>query len=429
MTGTRRARDTARMTVKQRIKGSVLNGGALLVTEEIPHLNSSIMGIYVKMGSDYEPLALNGISHLVEHMVFKGTEKRNAIQLSLDLENLGAIVNAYTSRDHTCFYFKSIPDKSAEIFDIFQNMVFSPLIAEDDLKKEKLVILEELKSAMDDPQDVVFQELNSIIFEGTEYAKPILGTHQSLASIKRDSVISFMNDYYGNSNVFIAYAGPLSHREVLSFADIDNFRNKARRIKKSKRICAQESVKKYIYKASLSQFHVAMGVKAADYSHRDKYPLILLTAMLGNGMSSRLFSRLREELGYVYNIYTFLEAFADSGVFGLYFACDPKNYSKSMKAIEDEFNKVRKGFIEDAEIKKVKNQILSSQMINYDTMSGRMGNLARSMLYTGEFRELQDMIRAIREVEKSDIIRVAKKYLITDKYNIAVTGNKKKPEI
>lgn len=415
--------------MKQRINSSIIEGGALLVTEEIPHLNSSITGIYVKMGSDYEPMSLNGVSHLVEHMVFKGTEKRNAVQLSLDLENLGAIVNAYTSRDHTCFYFKSIPNKSGEIFDIFQNMVFSPLIAESDLKKEKLVILEELKSAMDDPQDVVFQELNSLIFENTEYAKSILGTQQSLNGIKRKLVNSFMADYYGNSNVFIAYAGPLSHREVKSFAKIDNNRKKARKVHALKRVTGKYGLKKYLYKASLSQFHVAMGMKAVRYEHKDKYPLIMLTALLGNGMSSRLFSSLREDLGYVYNIYTFLEAFADSGVFGLYFACDPKNYAKSMSAIDREFAKVRKGEIENDEIQKVKNQILSSQIINYDTMSGRMGNLARSVLYTGEIKQLDELISEINNVGKDDIIRIARKYLITEQYNIAVTGNKKKVDL
>ena len=418
-----------RAIVKQRINSSVIEGGALLVTEEIPHLNSSIMGIYVKMGSDYEPMSLNGVSHLVEHMVFKGTDKRNAIQLSLDLENLGAIVNAYTSRDHTCFYFKSIPDKSAEIFDIFQNMVFSPLIAENDLKKEKLVILEELKSAMDDPQDVVFQELNSLIFENTEYARSILGTQHSLNGIKRELVNSFMADYYGNSNVFIAYAGPLTHREVRSFVKIDNNRKKAKKVRALKRVPCKYGLKKYLYKASLSQFHVAMGMKAVQYEHKDKYALIMLTALLGNGMSSRLFSSLREDLGYVYNIYTFLEAFADSGVFGLYFACDPKNYSKSMIAIEKEFEKVRKGYIKDDEIQKVKNQILSSQMINYDTMSGRMGNLARSVLYTGKIKQLDELISEISNVSKDDIIKIAGKYLLAQKYNIAVTGNKKKVEL
>ncbi len=411
--------------MKQKIKISNLRNGSLLISEEMPHLNSSIMGIYVRMGSDFEPSNLNGISHLVEHMLFKGTKNRNAKDIAREIESLGGIFNAYTSRDHTCYYFKALPRVMKRIYDIFEDIVFNSVIPEDELIKEKRVILEELKASYDDPQDLIFQNLNALIFKDTQYAKTILGTKESIEGIQRNNVLKFMNEYYTNENVFFAYAGPQSHSEIKKLIEVKNDYRNTKKIKHLKRIKNNNALKKYIYKSSLSQLHVAMGIKTVKYDSNDRYPLLLLTSILGTGMSSRLFIKLREDHGYVYSVFTFLESFWDSGMLGVYFASDLNNYSKTKSLIEREFNDIKKGNITEKEIEKVKTQIISSSMISFDTMSGRIGLLARSVLYKNRIMRLNEVIKNIKSITKEDIIDCANKYLHMEDFNIVAIGNKK----
>ncbi|MFO8061324.1 MAG: pitrilysin family protein [bacterium] len=413
--------------MKQKIRSCIFPNGSRLIAEEMPYLKSSITGLFVKMGSDYEPSHLNGISHMLEHMIFKGTQNRDAKEIALEIESLGGVFNAYTARDHTCFYFMSLPGVTSGIFDIFRDILFRPLIPEDQLEREKTVILEELKSSDDDPQDVVFQNLNEMIFEDTQYAKTILGTRDTIRSITRDDILEFMHNFYTNKNIFTTYAGPAEFSEVKKMVKFKN--NNAEhtpRVKHFKRIKKQTGRRHYTYKPSLSQFHAAMGLQGVRYAHRDKYPLLVLSTILGSGMSSRLFRSLREDAGYVYEVFSFVEAFFDSGVLGLYFICDPRNYHKALELIEKEFNEMQKGNISDEEIRKAKTQIISSSTLSFDTMTGRLRSIARSVMYHDKIKRYSTRINAIKSVTKNDLQRVARKYLDYDEYNIALAGGKRK---
>ncbi len=412
--------------MKQLVKCSKINNGSLLITEEIPHLSSSVFGIFVRIGSDYETVKQNGISHIIEHMLFKGTKLRDAKEIALEIESLGGVINAYTSRDHTSYYFICLPDVLSKILSIFQDMMFNSLIPEDQLEREKMVILEELHSAMDDPQDIVFQNLNKLMYQDTPYEKTILGTEKTIKSITRNDIINFMNKYYSNSNIFLSSAGPNTHEEIKKIINFKNINIKSSKIIRRKRVFVQKGQFKYAYKPTLSQLHVTMGTKGVKFESDEKYLLLLLSAILGSGMSSRLFRILREDMGIVYEIYSFLESFFDSGVFGLYFVCDAKNFEKAMNAIKNEFNNIMKNGISDEEIQKVKTQIISSSLISFDTLSGRMRFLARSMLYNGEITYLDESIEKIKSIDKNQLIRTAKKYCNFNDFNVSIVGNKRK---
>ncbi len=414
--------------MKQLIECSKMSNGSLLITEEIQHLSSSVFGIFVRIGSDYETVNQNGISHIIEHMLFKGTKLRDAKKIALEIESLGGVINAYTSRDHTSYYFICLPDVLSKILSIFQDMMFNSLIPNDQLEREKKVILEELHSAMDDPQDIVFQNLNKMMYQDTPYEKSILGTEKTIRSITRNDIINFMNKYYSNSNIFLSSAGPSSHEEVRKIINFKNVNIKSSKIIRRKRVPVQKGLFKYVYKPTLSQLHVAMGTKGVKFESDEKYSLLLLSAIIGSGMSSRLFRILREDMGIVYEIYSFLESFFDSGIFGLYFICDAKNFEKAMKAIKSELKNIIDNGINDEEIQKVKTQIISSSLISFDTLSGRMRFLARSMLYHEKITYLDESIEKIRSIDKDQLMRTAKKYCNFKDFNISIIGSKRKFE-
>ncbi|MDD3803985.1 MAG: pitrilysin family protein [bacterium] len=411
--------------IPQKISKKLLGSDSMLIGEEIRNLHSFIFGIYVKTGSDNEPVSQNGISHLVEHILFKGTKKRSAEQMALDIENLGGVMNAYTARDHTCFYVKSMPKNFKSIFSLFQEMIYEPLLSSEQLEKEKNVITEEIKSAYDDPEDLAFQNLNSIMFKGSPFEKTILGTEESVKSIDRKKLKKYIDEHYVNEKMFYAFAGPVDFKTAFSVFNDGQARKgnlKKEDVLKAPTIKGQF---RYEFKESLQQFHIAMGATSGSFTSEDRYALMMLTSILGAGMSSRLFRILREKNGLVYTVYSFTEFFKESGVAGLYCACNEKNLSKTMKIIKSQFDDIRRNGVSDEEMEKVKNQLLTNLAMSYDSLSGRMSLLARSILYNDDVILFDDLLSRFERVTKEEIREAAEKYFDYKSFNVSVVGSRK----
>ncbi|MEO0233845.1 MAG: pitrilysin family protein [candidate division WOR-3 bacterium] len=413
------------MDLKQNISTEKLENGVSFIGEQIKIFHSLIFGYYVRVGSDYENERLNGISHLTEHLIFKGTKKRKADEISRLIEHYGGTINAYTARDHTSFYFKCLPDNFKRILPIFQEMLFEPLITEDELEKEKNVVIEEIRSAEDDPEDLVFENLNRIVFKGSPFEKTILGSEKIIKSITRNDVLNFIEKNYVNDNSFYSYVGPLTTKNIKESIDKKYFRNGESVKNDNIKIKDNFSQKIYVYKNSLQQFHVALGFKTQNYYSDERFPLTILSAILGIGMSSRLFKKLREEKGLVYTVYSFVDIFKESGMSGIYFVCSPDNYRKTMGIIENEMSNIIRYGVEKDEMEKVKNQILANVVMSYDSLSGRMGFNAKSFLYKKRIESVNSVIKKFKNVCSEDIKEIAKKYFKFDKLNISIVGNKK----
>jgi len=419
-------RITKKMDLKQNVSIEKLENGVNFVGEQIRIFHSLIFGYYVRVGSDYESERLNGISHLTEHLFFKGTKKRKSDEISRIIEHYGGSVNAYTSRDHTTFYFKCLPDNFKKILPIFQEMIFDPLIPEEELEKEKNVVIEEIRSAEDDPEDLVFENLNRIIFKGSPFEKTILGSEEIIKSITRKDVIDFIQKNYVCNNSFYSYVGPLKISKVKDLIDNKFFRKGEVNSKIfDQKVKDNFSQKIYVYKNSLQQFHVALGFKTQNYSSDERYPLTILSAILGIGMSSRLFKKLREEMGLVYTVYSFIDIFKEAGMGGVYFVCSPDNFRKTMGLIEKEMTDIIKNGVKKDEMEKVKNQILANVVMSYDSLSGRMGFNSKSFLYKKRIQSVNSVIKKFKNVSSDDIKEVAKKYLKFNRLNISIVGNKK----
>lgn len=409
----------------QRIKTSRLKSGSMLIGEEIKYLHSVIFGIYVKTGSDNEPVSQNGISHFVEHILFKGTKKRSAERLAQDIENLGGIMNAYTARDHTCFYVKSMPRNFKKIYSLFQEMIYEPLLSSEQILKEKNVIAEEIRSAYDDPEDLAFQNLNQIIFRGSPLEKSILGTEESVNSISRKSLKEYIEKQYVNSNMFYAFAGPMAFDEASVILNDGKRREGKKPAETSNSVPLIKGAYKYEYKESLQQYHAVLGARTGNFVSEDRYALMMLTSILGAGMSSRLFRILREKHGLVYTVYSFTEFFRESGTAGIYFACSEKNISKTMGIIEKELAKIRREGVTKGEMEKVKNQLLTNLAMSYDSLSGRMSLLARSLLYGDKTVLFDEILSSFERVTPDELREAARKYFEFSSLNASVVGSRK----
>jgi predicted Zn-dependent peptidase len=419
-------KETRIAKIPQKISRTTLRNGSLMIGEEIEYLHSFIFGIYVKTGSDNEPVQHNGISHMVEHLLFKGTKKRSAEKAALDIESLGGMMNAYTARDHTCFYVKSMPKNFPKIFKIIQEMIYQPLIDAKELEKEKNVILEELKSALDDPEDLAFQNLNQIIFEGSRFEKSIIGTEESVKKLSKKTVDDYIDKYYTNKNMFYSYAGPMKYEDASVIFNDENRRAGGALTASGKKILFHKSKFKYEFKESLQQFHVVMGVKSGGFTSKDRYALMMLISILGAGMSSRLFRILREKNGLVYTVYSFTESFNEAGTTGIYFACNEKNINKTLKMIDIQLNRIKENGVSRAEIEKVKNQLLTNLAMNYDSLSGRMSLIARSILYNDKLIGFDDILAEFEKITQEEIQEAALRYFDFDSFNFSIVGSKEK---
>ena len=417
-------KEKKRIKISQRISKAHLDNGSILIGEEIDYLHSFIFGIYVKTGSDNEPVEHNGISHIVEHILFKGTKKRTAEEIALEIESLGGLMNAYTARDHTCFYVKSMPKNFPKIFNILQEMIYQPLIDSKELKKEKNVILEEIKSAYDDPEDLAFQNFNEIIFKNSRFEKSILGTERSVKKTKREHVIRYIEKYYSNKNIFYSYAGPVSFSDAFRIFNDGNKRNGEQINRDNRNVPDHKNKFKYGFKESLQQYHVVMGSKTGNATSDDRHALMMLVSILGAGMSSRLFRILREKNGLVYSVYSFSEMFLEVGTTGIYFACNEKNIRKNLEIIKKQLLKIRNVKVTKDEMEKVKNQILTNLAVNYDSLSGRMGLIARSELYNDDSIKFDQIISSFEKVTSNQILEAANKYFQFEAFNFSIVGSK-----
>ncbi len=414
------------MKLKQNVSIEKFKNGISIIGEYLPGFHSLIFGFYVKIGSDYESEKLNGISHFTEHLIFKGTEKRDASQISKLIEQYGGMADAYTARDHTSFYFHSIPDNFEKIFNIFSEMLFQSSIPPREFEKEKNVIIEEIKAEQDDPEELAFENLNRIVFDGSPLSNTILGKEEIIRSISREDILDFIHKNYTEKNSFYSYVGPLSFTKIKRIVEkTDCLKGETKESKNNLKIKENYGKKIYVYKKSLQQFHVTMGVKTSGYYSEERYPLSLLSGIIGIGMSSRLFKKLREEKGLVYTVYSFTDLFESAGMSGVYFACSSENYRKTMDLIKNEFDKIQKYGIDYDELLKVKNQILTNIVMGYDSLSGRMGFNSKSYLYKKRMISMENIIRKYNRVNIDDIKIIAKKYFNFEKFNISIVGNLK----
>lgn len=387
----------------------VLDNGIRVVCEKIPYLRSVSIGIWVGTGSRNEDKINNGISHFIEHMLFKGTKNRTAKDIAATIDSIGGQINAFTSKEYTCYYAKTLDTHIDIAIDILADMFFNSLFNEKDISVEKQVILEEINMYQDTPDDLVHDILAEVMWSGETLGYPILGTYESLSKLNRNTIIDYLSNYYYPGNVVIAIAGNYDDEKVKDLLEkhFSNWKNDRHRLTNYEIVNFNSGVK--VKNKDTEQIHLCIGFNGIEYGNDDIYPLLIINNILGGGMSSRLFQKIREEKGLVYSIYSYPSTFKNAGAFTIYAGMNPEQFEYVCRLIMLEIKEIIHTGISESEMEKSKEQLKGNYMLGLESTNSRMTSIGKSELILGRINTPDEVIAKIDQVTVDKVQNIIEK--------------------
>ncbi|HLW53057.1 MAG TPA: pitrilysin family protein [Candidatus Angelobacter sp.] len=405
------------------IQRAVLPNGLIVLSEEMAHIRSIAIGIWMKTGSRDETPELNGISHFTEHMVFKGTKTRTARDIARQVDSIGGNMDAFTSKETICFNIKVLDDHLPIAVDILSDLVLNPTFTVKDITREKGVILEEIKMDEDNPDYLVHEIFTQNFWKDHPLGKPILGTKDTVRSFDQERVLDFYHQCFAPNNMIISAAGNLSHKQFVDlikerFAPLvavpNGHRDPAPVV--TPRIVTRN-------KKSLEQVQLCMGVPSHPISYEKRFVSYILNTVLGGGMSSRLFQKIREEAGLVYSIYSDLNPYRDTGCMTVGAGTSLESTRKVVDSVLAEFRELKSQNLPAEELRRAKDQLKGSLMLSLESSTSRMSNLARQQMYFERFFSLDETIQQIEAVTADEVREMAGELFDPEKIAITVLGN------
>lgn len=381
-----------------------------VITERISGVRSAALGIWVNVGSRNEHPADNGISHFIEHMAFKGTSSRSALDIARTIEKGGGYVNAFTGKELTCFYVHVLDERLPVALEILADILRDSLYDPAELEKEKQVILDEIRDHEDMPDDVAHEQFVKSLFAPHPLAMPILGPPENVRAFTRERLLEFMRKHYLPGRIVVAAAGNIRHERILRQVEQAlDFRRNGRTLKDK----SVGKLKAALERSgrSIQQAHMVIGTRGLPYADRSRFTLTVLNTVLGGGMSSRLFQNIRERHGVAYSIYSFADTLRDTGLWGIYLATDKSRVDRARELVLDELRTIREQPVPADELAGVKLQIKGNLMLGLENVSSRMMRLARMELYLGRFHTLDDVAAQIDAVTSRKVRELAERML------------------
>jgi predicted Zn-dependent peptidase len=396
---------------------SVAPNGLTILTERMPGVRSVSVGIWVRTATAHERPAKMGVSHLLEHMVFKGTERRSARELALVLEARGGSLDAYTARDHTTFHARALDEDLPRAFDVLTDLVRRPLLREADLALERNVVLEEISTVQDTPEDLIFDLHTQALWPDHSYGFPILGTRDTVSGLAASDLLELHRRAYVPANCVIAAAGSLEHQSFLELAAAGNWLDApaGADIPAHPGVPpAMRSVRRAVPRETV-QTHIVLGTDTFPYQDDRRYTVSLLVNVLGGGMSSRLFQRIREELGLAYAVYAFTSFYRASGLIGVYLGTTPATAEQAATAAFDEMRRLAAEGLSAADLTEAKQQLKGQVMLALESPGARMSRLAASPLYGMPYRRLEEILAQIDSITRESAAGVAAEFFAPDR--------------
>jgi predicted Zn-dependent peptidase len=396
-----------------------------VVTEEIPYVRSVSIGVWVDVGSRDEEVGNNGITHFIEHMLFKGTVHYTNQQIARSLESVGGYLNAFTTKEHTCFYARVLDEHIPKAIDVLSDLVIAPVFPKNEIEKEKQVVLEELKNLEDDPDDLIHDYLDTRIYNKHPIGFPIIGNAQNIERFNRDQLFSHMQQHFTPQNIVVAAAGNLKHEEIVTLVDKYFKMNKRRSVPRVRKAVPKKGISlSDTFEKPIRQAYVCLGTLGYGIKDPMRYPLLLLNTLLGEGMSSRLFQNIREKYGFAYAVYSFVNMMSDTGSFGVYIGTDNQTITRSVDLIYKELRKLKSKPVGNSELKRTKAQMKGSMMLGLENMSNRMMRLGSGELYLGDYLSLEEVLRSIEAVTSDQIQCVANTLFNFDNFSTVIFKSK-----
>jgi predicted Zn-dependent peptidase len=404
------------------IEHALLPNGLRIVTESMPYVRSVSLGVWIGTGSRIENGPENGISHFIEHMVFKGTKNRSAEDIARSVDSVGGGLDAFTSKELVSFNTKVLDQHLPFALDILADLVLNPLFRESDIEKEKGVILEEIKMEADQPEFVLHEMFISNFWKGHGLGKPILGTKDTVKKFNQQMLFDFYHRVYTPQNILITAAGNLDHDDIVKLVS-----EKFSGLPSGDGALSGPTPKSFApivlkKKESLEQVHIAIGVPAYPLAHELRFPLYILNTVLGGGMSSRLFQDIREKQGLAYAVYSELNLFSDTGCFTVYAGTGSETARQVVDSVIQEFRRLKQDLIGDEELRRAKDHLKGSLMLSLESTSSRMSNLARQELYFDRFLSLDEMLDSIESVTREEVQMIAQEFFRTESIGLAMLG-------
>lgn len=380
-----------------------LDNGIRVVTEEIPYVNSISIGVWVKSGSRYENEKNNGVSHFIEHMLFKGTKKRSAKQIAEEIEDLGGQINAFTGKEATCFYVKLLDEHFNVGIDVLSDMILNSKFNEEDIEKEKSVILEEINMYEDSPEDLVIDLLSKATWGDDSLSFPILGEKETIALLKREDIIDYFYKHYVTQNMVIAAAGNFNEKALFKVLN-DKFGQWEGDKSSEQNLSTPEINRNILVKnKDIEQIHVALTLDGIELGSDKLYPLLAINNYFGGGTSSKLFQTFREEKGYVYTIYSFPSPYKNKGSFNVYFALNDQYMDEALNLLYTEIKKILEYKMNSREIMKAKEQLKGNYILGLESVSSRMFSLGKSEIMLNKVYEPKDVLDKIDNINDDDV--------------------------
>ncbi len=386
------------------IRVTRLPSGLTVVTETMDRVETVSFGAYIATGTRNETEAENGASHFLEHMAFKGTERRTSAQIAEAVENVGGHINAYTAREQTAYYVKLLKEDLALGADIIGDILTHSTFAPDELERERGVILQEIGQANDTPDDIIFDRFQETAFPGQPMGRPVLGTETCIRGMERGQLTGYMHRHYAAGNVVVAGAGALQHETVVElarkhFADLPSEMP-------SRFVPGAYAGGEFREPRELDQVHIVLGFPAVSYADPDYYPALLLSTLLGGGMSSRLFQEVREKRGLVYSIYSFAAPFIDGGLFGVYAGTGEREAEELIPVTIEELRKVQRS-VSQEELNRARAQVKAGLLMSLESTGSRCEQVARQMQVFGRIIPTEETVAKLSAVGVDDIRRAA----------------------
>ena len=403
-------------------KKHVLENGLTIIGEEIPYVKSISLGVWINAGSRIEDEEISGVSHFIEHMLFKGTRNRTSKQIASEIDNLGGQINAFTSKECTCYYVKLLDSHIDIGIDVLSDMILNSKFNEDDLDKERSVIIEELKMYEDSPEDLAYDLLTENIYKNDPLGMNIIGTEESLKRLNREKLLDYFNKYYVPNNSVIAISGNFNFDEIINKIE--------EKFKVWKKRDVNVDIKKAEFKScflaknkDIEQVNLAMSLEAVPLENdKEVYALAVINTVFGGSISSRLFQKIREEKGLVYSIYSSQSLYRKCGELGIFASMSNEHLKEVYESIIEEIKIMKIYYLTDQEIKESKEQLKGSYILGLESTSSRMMSIGRALLLNNKVESTDDILKSIDNVDRETVKIVIDKIFNLDKLGVCIVG-------
>jgi predicted Zn-dependent peptidase len=409
------------MAYQSSINKTVLPNGVRIISERVPYVDSVSVGVWAVAGARDEDETSRGMSHFVEHMLFKGTQKRSARQIADEIDSLGGHLNAFTDKEYTCFYAKVLSEHLNDALDIVSDMVLNSVYEPAEISREINVVLEEIKRHQDTPEDEVHDLLAQTLWKGHHLGNPVVGSEAVISALNREALLSYVNEFYRPDALVIVAAGKIDHRSfvdtvALHFGSLEGKRTPRRAVD----VIPNRDFR--IIDKPTEQVHFCLGAVGFSQHNKKKYALAAIDSILGGGMSSRLFQEIRENRGLAYAIGSYSASYNEAGLFAVYGGTSVDNVRDVVELTRRECAAIGRNSVTEAELDRAKNQIRGALVLGQESMSNRMSRLAKGELYFGRSVRLDEVIASIMSISRDDVADVASAVFGDSRLAVAAIG-------